>query len=138
MNSIEKWVMAVAGVIGGMWSMLVDGLGLAVMTLALFMAIDYVSGLAQAFYNKNLSSEVGFRGLVKKVYYILLIGACYAFENLVFGTSHLADGVTISFVAMEFVSIAENGVRMNAPFSGVFKAFLAVVKNKTENVGDKK
>lgn len=136
MSVLVKWLLAVVGVVGGLWSYLVDGLGLAVMTLALVMAIDYVSGLSQAFYNKNLSSEVGYRGLVKKVYYLLLIGACYAVENLVFGTRHLADGVTVSFVVMEFVSIAENGVRMNAPFSGVFKAFLSIVKEKAD-VGEK-
>lgn len=54
------------------------------------------------------------------------------FENLAFGTSHLADGGAISFVAMEFISIAENAVRMNAPFSGVFEVFLSIVKKKTE------
>jgi len=138
MNGIEKWILAVVGVIGGLWSLLADGLGLAVATLAVFMAIDYVSGLAQGFYNRQLNSEVGFRGLVRKVYFLLLVGACYMFENLVFGTRHLADGVAISFVAMEFISIAENGVRMNAPFSGVFEAFLSIVKKKTEiEKGDK-
>ena len=132
MNIIEKWVFAVVGAVGWLWSFLVDGLGLAIMTLALVMAIDYVSGLTQAIYNKNLSSQVGYRGLVKKIYYLLLVGACYAVENLVFGTRHLADGVTISFVVMEFISIAENGVRMNAPFSGVFEAFLSIMKKKNE------
>ena len=132
MNIIEKWVVAVVGAVGWLWSFLVDGLGLAVMTLALVMAIDYVSGLSQAIYNRNLSSQVGYRGLVKKIYYLLLVGACYAVENLVFGTRHLADGVTISFVVMEFISIAENGVRMNAPFSGVFEAFLSIMKKKND------
>lgn len=132
MNIIEKWVLTVVGAVGWLWSFLVDGLGLAVMTLALVMAIDYVSGLSQAIYNKNLSSQVGYRGLVKKIYYLLLVGACYAVENLVFGTRHLADGVTISFVVMEFISIAENGVRMNAPFSGVFEAFLSIMKKKND------
>ena len=138
MNGIEKWILAVLGVAGGVWSFLVDGLGLAVATVAVFMAIDYASGLAQAFYNRQLNSEVGYRGLVKKVYFLLLVGACYMFENLVFGTRHLADGVAISFVAMEFISIAENGVRMNAPFSGAFEAFLSIVKKKTEIEKDDK
>lgn len=132
LNGFEKWILVVIGTIGGLWSLIVDGLGLAVATLAVFMAIDYVSGLAQAFYNRTLNSEIGFRGLVRKVYFLLLVGACYMFENLAFGTSHLADGVAISFVAMEFISIAENGVRMNAPFSGAFEVFLSVVKKKTE------
>lgn len=136
MNSIEKWILIFSGTIGGLWSLAVDGLGLAVATLAVFMAIDYISGLAQAFYNKKLNSAVGFRGLVKKVYYLLLIGACYMFENLVFGTRYLADGIAISFVAMEFISITENGVRMNAPFSGVFESFLSIVKNKTKTKDD--
>lgn len=138
MSGIEKWILATAGVIGGLWSLVVDGLGLAVATLAVFMAIDYITGLIQAIYNRNLSSEIGFRGLVRKVYFLLLVGACYMFENLVFGTRHLADGVAISFVAMEFISIAENGVKMNAPFSGVFEAFLAIVKKKTEVEKDDK
>jgi len=132
LSGIEKWILATVGVIGGLWSLVVDGLGLAVATLAVFMAIDYITGLIQAIYNRNLSSEIGFRGLVRKVYFLLLVGACYMFENLVFGTRHLADGVAISFVAMEFISIAENGVKMNAPFSGVFEAFLAIVKKKAD------
>lgn len=138
MNGLEKWILVVVGTVGGVWSLIVDGLGLAVATLAVFMALDYISGLMQAIYNKNLNSEVGFRGLVRKVYFLLLVGAIYMFENLAFGTNHLADGVTISFVAMEFISIAENGVRMKAPFSGVFEAFLAIVKKKADGEDDKK
>src|SRR5690606_13309686 len=132
LTGIEKWILATAGVIGGLWSLVVDGLGLAVATLAVFMAIDYVTGLIQAIYNKNLNSEIGFRGLVKRVYVLLLVEACYLFESLVFGARHLADGVTISIVAMEFISMAENGVRMSAAFSGVFEAFLAIVKKKAD------
>src|SRR5690625_4102244 len=137
MNGIEKWRLAVVGVRGGLWSLLADGLGLAVATLPVSLALDYVSGLEQGFYNRQLNSEVGFRGLVRKVYFLLLAGACYMFENLVFGTRHLADGVAISFVAMEFISIAENGVRMNAPFSGVFEAFLSIVKKKADGENER-
>jgi len=56
---------------GGLYSLLVDGLGLAVATLAVFMAIDYISGLVQAFYNKDLKSKIGFRGLVRKVLFFI-------------------------------------------------------------------
>ena len=105
---------------------------MAVATLAVFMAIDYITGLMQGIYNKNLNSEIGFRGLIRKVYFLLLVGAVYMFENLTFGTRHLADGVAISFVAMELLSIVENGVRMNAPFSGVFEKFLLIVRSKSD------
>lgn len=131
LNGTEKWILAALGTIGGVWSFLVDGLGLAVMTLAVFMVIDYITGIMQGLYNRDLNSEIGFRGLIRKVYFLLLVGACYLFEHTVFGTRHLADGVALSFVAMELISIAENGVRMNAPFSGVFEAFLSIVKKKT-------
>lgn len=130
MNGIEKWILATAGVIGGIFSLLIDGLGKAVVFLGMMMAIDYITGLAQAIYNKNLSSEVGYKGLVKKVYFLLLVSACYLMENLLFGTRQLADGVTTSFVVMEFVSIVENGVRMNLPFTDFFKMFLAMVKKQ--------
>lgn len=128
MRGIEKWVLVVVGVVGGLWSMAINGLGLAVVTLAIFMAIDYVSGIMQGIYNRNINSEIGYRGLVRKVYYLLLVWACYLLEDLLFSTRHLADGITISFVVMEFISITENGVRMNAPFSSVFRSFLALVK----------
>src|SRR5690606_41327215 len=91
LTGIEKWILATAGVIGGLWSLVVDGLGLEVATLAVFMAIDYVTGLIQAIYNKNLNSEIGFRGLVKKVYFLLLVRACCLFENLIIGTRLFAD-----------------------------------------------
>ena len=54
-------------------------------TLAVFMAIDYVSGLEQAFYNRVLNSEIYFRGLILKEYFLLLMGTYYMFENLVYG-----------------------------------------------------
>src|SRR5690625_4865807 len=132
MNVIEKWILAIAGIIGGLRSLAVDGLGIAVATLAVFMAIDYITSLMQGIYNKNLNSEVCFRGLIRKDYILLLVGAVYMFEHLTFGTNHLADGVAISFVAMELLSIVENGVRMNAPFSGVFEKFLLVVRSKAD------
>lgn len=53
MNGIEKWILVFVGTIGGLWSLVVNGLGLAVVTLAVIMAIYYVSGLAQGFYNKQ-------------------------------------------------------------------------------------
>lgn len=112
--------------------MAVDGLGLAVVTLIIFMGIDYVTGLMQAIYNKNMNSDVGYRGLVRKVYFLLLILACYLLEDLIFGTRLLTDGITVSFVVMEFISITENGVRMNAPFTSVFAAFLAIVKKEVD------
>src|SRR5688572_1834701 len=105
MDSIEKWVLTVSGVIGWVFSYLIDGLGKAVVFLAIMMAIDYVTGLVQAIYNKNLSSEIGYKGLVKKVYFLLLVCACYLMENLLFNTRQLSDGVTTSIVVMEFVSI---------------------------------
>lgn len=128
-----RGVIILAGLVGGVWSMVVDGLGLAVVTLVVLMGIDYVTGLMQAIYNRNMNSEVGYRGLVKKVYFLLLIWASYLVEGLVFGTQHLADGVTISFALMEFISIAENGVRMNAPFTSVFKMFLQIVKREVDD-----
>lgn len=53
------------GVIGGIWSVMVGGFGLAVSVLLVVMLADYVTGLLCAFVNKELNSAKGTRGFKK-------------------------------------------------------------------------
>jgi len=128
---MEKWIATVTGTIGFLISFLVDGVGIAVTILLAVMTIDYITGLISAFVNKELSSRVGTTGFARKLYVLLLISAVYLVESLMFETGHVGDGIAIAYIAIEFISITENGVKMGAPMPPYIKNLLDIVKSKT-------
>lgn len=71
---MERWIGAISGLIGALVSYAVDGLGMAVKVLIGFMAIDYATGIMSGIVNQNLNSRVGFNGIIRKIYYLMLVG----------------------------------------------------------------
>ncbi|MGM7683744.1 phage holin family protein [Cytobacillus sp. Hm23] len=101
--------------IGSFISFLIGGVGLAITILLAMMVIDYVTGLLVGLMNKNLNSATGFKGLLKKMYVLLLISAVYLLEKIAFSTGYIGDGVTIAYIIIEFISITENGGKLGVP-----------------------
>ncbi|MFJ9462159.1 phage holin family protein [Viridibacillus arvi] len=129
---MEKWIATITGTIGFLVSYLVDGVGLAVTILLAVMALDYATGLIAAFVNKQLNSRIGTTGFARKLYVLLLIAAVYLVESILFGSEHVGDGIAIAYIAIEFISITENGVKMGAPMPPFVSELLSMVKSKTE------
>ena len=73
MDNIITWVKLVAGVITGLLSYLFGGLDMLFTALLVCMAVDYITGVLAALYEKRLNSEVGFRGILKKVVILLIV-----------------------------------------------------------------
>lgn len=128
---MEKWIAGITGGVGAIISYAIDGLGLAVVVLIGLMAIDYATGLIAAVVKKELNSRIGFNGLLRKVYYLLLIGAVYALALVIPDIKFAGDGLAIAMCVLEFVSIAENGTKINAPMPAFLKNILAIVKDKS-------
>lgn len=127
------YVKTIAMVVGGLISYMVGGLGLAFTVLLGLMVIDYATGLMVAIYKKNLSSRVGSRGFIRKLYVILLIGAVYLIEQVTFEqVGYIADGVAVAYCVMELVSIVENGGKLNVPLPKMLKDLILVLKPKSE------
>ncbi|MGE7623621.1 phage holin family protein [Viridibacillus sp. NPDC096237] len=133
---MEKWIATITGTIGFLVSYLVDGVGLAVTILLAVMALDYATGLIAAFVNKQLNSRIGTTGFARKLYVLLLIAAVYLVESILFGSEHVGDGIAIAYIAIEFISITENGVKMGAPMPPFVSDLLSMVKSKTEGKED--
>ncbi|MGE7932104.1 phage holin family protein [Viridibacillus arvi] len=129
---MEKWIATITGTVGFLVSYLVDGVGLAVTILLAVMALDYATGLIAAFVNKQLNSRIGTTGFARKLYVLLLIAAVYLVESILFGSEHVGDGIAIAYIAIEFISITENGVKMGAPMPPFVSELLSMVKSKTE------
>ncbi|MEY9972257.1 toxin secretion/phage lysis holin [Lysinibacillus sp. RC46] len=128
---MEKWIGAISGLIGALVSYAVDGLGMAVTVLIGFMAIDYITGIMGGIVNRNLNSRVGFNGIIRKIYYLMLVGSVYLLSLVIPGIEYAGDGAAIAFCVLEFISITENGTKMGLPTPEFIKNILAIVKDKS-------
>ncbi len=128
---MERWIGAISGLIGALVSYTVDGLGMAVTVLIGFMAIDYLTGIMGGIVNGNLNSRVGFNGIIRKIYYLMLVGSVYLLSLVIPGIEYAGDGAAIAFCVLEFISITENGTKMGLPMPDFIKELLAIVKDKT-------
>lgn len=128
---MERYIVIFTGAIGATISFLVDGLGEIVVVLLAMMMLDYVSGMMCAAYERKLNSRIGFNGLIRKAYYMLLLGSVYLLGTVVDGISYAGDGLAIALIIMEFISIAENSVRLNLPIPEPVKKLLLIVNKAT-------
>lgn len=123
-NAIKVGLTAVITWIG--W--LVGGYDTMMVTLLLFMCADYISGIMCGITNKELSSEVGFKGIFKKIMILLLVGV----TNLL-GQATGIEGlryIVISFyLANEGISIIENASILGLPVPQKIKDVLEQLKN---------
>lgn len=137
----EKWTMGMkalglgSGTIGGAWSWLAGSLGAAFPVLLVMMLFDYITGLMVGATTGTLNSAVGRKGFIRKLYVLILIGAVYLIERILFQTQHIGDGVTIAYIIIEFISITENGGKLGAPIPQPVKNLIAVLKEKGNGKG---
>lgn len=133
---MEKQIALYTGILGSFISYLVDGIGLATTVLLGMMALDYITGLIAAAYNRKLHSRTGFNGLLRKCYYLLALSSVYLMGYAVPELKFAGDGLAIALIAMEFISITENGTKMNMPMPEPIKNILLIMNEKINGKED--
>ena len=107
-----------------------DGLLIA---LVLFVAVDYLTGVMCAISDKMLSSNVGFKGICRKVLIFLLVGIANILDVHVIGTgSVLRTAVIFFYISNEGVSLLENAAHLGLPVPGKIKAVLEQLHDRAE------
>lgn len=133
------------GIIGGSIAALFGGFDAALITLMIFMGIDYITGLivAGVFHksektpNGALESRAGWKGLCRKgVTLLVVLVACRL--DLMMGSNFIRDAVVIAFVANETISIIENAGLMGVPIPAVIVKAIEVLKKKAESDGSER
>ena len=133
-------ICTVLGAVGSFIASLFGGWSMDLQTLLLFMVIDYASGLILAGVFKKsektksgaLSSNVGFKGLCKKIGILFCVLIAYRLDISI-GTDYIRTAVIIAFIANEAVSIVENVGLMGVPIPAPILKAIDVLKNKKEN-----
>lgn len=124
------------GTAGGVLASLVggwDGLLAALITL---IVLDYITGLAKAAYQRQLSSKIGFQGIVKKIVLLILVAAANALQLLLSGSLPLREMVLVFFIANEGLSLLENAAVFVPIPNALKKAFLQLRDNAEEKQDD--
>ena len=132
-------IMTGAGVIGGMISQAFGGWDAALITLLIFMAVDYVSGLIVAgVFQASDKSETGalnsaacWQGLLKKGMTLVIVLVA-ARLDIVLGTVFVRDAVVIAYVVNETISIIENAGLMGLPVPDIIMQAIEQLQGKNE------
>ncbi len=93
--------------------------------LVTFVVIDYLTGLMVAVLEKKLSSEVGFRGIFKKVLIFVMVGIGNIVDvHLIKNGSAIRTAVIFFYISNEGISIIENSAKIGLPVPQKLKDLL--------------
>lgn len=127
---MDKFIQTITAAICGIFGFLygkADGLMYALLT---FIILDYVTGVLVACINKNLSSEVGFKGIAKKVVILLVVAVGNILDAYVLGGGAVCRSTVIGFyLANEGISIIENAGNLGIPLPKKLISVLKQLKN---------
>ena len=140
MIKLKVLVCTMFGVIGSFIAKLFGGWTEDMITLTIFMAIDFVMGLVVAgVFHKSkksesgsLNSHVGWKGLCKKGTVLLFVLIAYRLD-LLMNTDYIRTSVIIGFIANEGISIVENAGLMGIPLPQIITKAIDTLKNSGDN-----
>lgn len=105
-----------------------DGL---IIALLLFVAIDYITGVMCAVADKKLSSEVGFKGICRKVLIFMMVGIANILDTKIIGSgSVLRSAVIFFYLSNEGISLLENAGHLGLPIPEKLKVVLEQLHDK--------
>lgn len=136
--STKGIICTLAGAAGGALCYLIGGWHSDILTLLVFMAIDFISGIiVAAVFKKSaktengaLSSKESFRGICRKIEIIFFVVIGNMLDRY-FGTNFLRSAVIVGFMANELISIVENAALMGVTSPAIENA-IELLKKKSD------
>lgn len=137
--NIKEGICTGVGVIGSIIVSAFGGWDTGLVTLLIFMGIDYFSGLVVAgvFHKSNktesgaLESKAGWKGLCRKCMTLLFVLIAYRLD-LAIGVDYIRNAVIIGFMANELISIVENAGLMGLPLPDAINKAIDVLTEQKE------
>lgn len=134
---MTKIIDTVSAAFGAVIGFLLGGMDGMLIALMVFMVIDYLSGCMAAVSKKELSSEIGFRGICKKVLILALVGVANIVDNQIIGSGTALRTATIFFyLANEGISILENAGRLGLPLPKKLRQVLKQLNSDEEEISN--
>ena len=134
MKEVWTWIQIAFSALGGFIGWFLGGNDGFIYALLAFVVIDYITGIMCAIADKELSSEVGFKGICKKVLIFALVGIGNLLDIYILGQAGILRNVVIFFyLSNEGVSILENASHLGLPVPEKLKEILKQLHNRKES-----
>lgn len=132
MKEIWNWIQIVFAAIGGGIGWFLGGADGFLYALIAFVVLDYITGIMCAIVDKSLSSEVGFKGIFKKVLIFIMVGVGNIIDVQVLGQAGvLRTAVIFFYLSNEGVSMLENAGHLGLPIPAKLKEVLEQLHDRS-------
>lgn len=100
--------------------------------LILFIILDYISGIFRAIVEQKLSSQIGYKGILRKIFILVIISVSYLIDEYIImaETKSMTLIVTMFYISNEGISILENANKIGIPIPNKLKQVLLSVRNE--------
>jgi len=133
MKEFWNMIQMVFAAVGGWLGYYLGGCDGLLLALVAFAAADYLTGVMCAVSDRKLSSNVGFKGICRKVLIFLLVGIANILDVHVIGTgSVLRTAVIFFYISNEGVSLLENAAHLGLPVPEKIKTVLEQLHDRAE------
>lgn len=131
MRDIWSFIQVGFAAVGGWLGYFLGGMDGFIYALITFVVVDYITGLMCAVLDRKLSSEIGFRGIFKKILIFSLVAIGHIIDKSVIGDgSVIRTAVIFFYLSNEGVSILENAAHIGLPIPQKLKDVLGQLHNK--------
>jgi len=135
MKSIWISVQLGLATIGGFLGWFLGGLDGFLYALVAFVVLDYITGVMLAVLEKKLSSEIGAKGIFKKVLIFTLVGIGHIIDSHIIGDgSVIRTAVIFFYLSNEGISILENASKIGLPIPEKLKDILSQLGDKEDGI----
>ena len=131
----EFWnaIQFIFAALGGWLGWFLGGCDGLLFALIAFVVVDYITGVMCAVVDKKLSSEVGFKGIFKKILIFLLVGIANLLDvNIIGNGSVLRTAAIFFYLSNEGVSLLENATHLGLPVPEKLKSVLQQLHDRAE------
>ena len=137
MKNIIETMQLIFTSIGAFIGWFVGGADGFIYALITFVMVDYLTGLMVAVLERKLSSEIGFKGIFKKVLIFILVAIAHIIDTyLIQNGSAIRTAVIFFYISNEGISIIENATKIGLPIPEKLKDVLKQLKKGDEDSGD--
>ena len=108
------------------------GMDILLKTLLILIVFDYFTGIVKGICNKQLSSLVGFNGISKKVFMLIIVATAFLIQQAVSLDFPVREIVVMFFIGNEGISILENSAEIGVPIPEKLREILYQLKDTNQ------
>nr|BDA26815.1 hypothetical protein CPBEC2_30440 [Clostridium perfringens] len=130
MEKIFDYLKVLVVAIGTGFTWLFGAWDTPLVVLIVFMALDYITGFTRGYINKELSSDVGLKGIARKCVIFIVLIVAVMLDRLMNTGNWLFRSLVCFYIANEGLSLLENAASLGVPIPTKLKDALAQLKEE--------